>query len=631
MRRAAATAVLVALVFVATSAPGHAQAPEGLQVTAVGPSRFPEVTATVTLPAALAGRDVPPAAFTLLENGASATATVTPLPADELEVMLVIDTSGSMAGDALSGAKQAATAFLGRMPSATRIGVVGFGASPVLASGLSLDRQALAAAVAGLEAGGETALYDAVGRAIAQFSPGPGVHRSIVVLSDGGDTASADSLEGVSAKVSAAGVRLDVAELTSPESNRAALDRLAAAGNGALSSAADPVALGGIYDTVARSLANQYLLSFRARSGGRTELRVRLAHQEVQAEGVTVVDLPSLPPVPSPPTTTAPAREPVKETGAPVGTWALAAGAAMFFAALALVGLAAFSPGQRRAGRARLGRAQLPSVDATALSGLAQRASAWAEQALGRRGKREPLNHALERAGIAIRPGEFAVLVGSAAVVALMVGLLLAGVPLGLLLAGLAVVGFKAALGVLTSRRQARFADQLTDTLQLMAGSLRSGYALAQAFDAVAREGDPPARDEFRRLVVETRLGRDLPDALAAMAERLGSEDFAWVVGAIEINREVGGNLAEVLDNISGTIRERNQLRRQVKALSAEGRLSAYILLGLPFVVALALSVLNPGYLGELTRGFGPVLCGIGVGFMTLGTLWMKKICRLVF
>ena len=161
--------------------------------------------------------------------------------------------------------------------------------------------------------------------------------------------------------------------------------------------------------------------------------------------------------------------------------------------------------------------------------------------------------------------------------------------------------GAKLLLKFRAARRQAAFADQLDDSLQLMAGSLRAGHSLLRSVDSVASEADAPTSEEFARIVNETRVGRDLNDALDEVAERMGSDDFTWVAQAIAIHREVGGNLAEVLDAVGHTIRERNAIRRQVKALSAEGKLSAIVLMALPFGVIGFISMSNPGYLAKFT------------------------------
>jgi tight adherence protein B len=153
-----------------------------------------------------------------------------------------------------------------------------------------------------------------------------------------------------------------------------------------------------------------------------------------------------------------------------------------------------------------------------------------------------------------------------------------------------------------------------------------------QSLDAVARESETPTSDEFRRLVVETRLGRDLDDGLEAMADRVGNEDFRWVVQAIQIHRQIGGDLAEVLDNVHQTLRERNQMRRKIKALSGEGKLSAIILFVLPLAMLVFVAAVNPDYLSELTgRTLGVVML-LGAGaLMVVGGLWMRRITRLVF
>src|SRR4249920_4163273 len=154
----------------------------------------------------------------------------------------------------------------------------------------------------------------------------------------------------------------------------------------------------------------------------------------------------------------------------------------------------------------------------------------------------------------------------------------------------------KLALG----RRAEKLREQLPDVLTIMASSLRAGHSFLQALDTVAKEIAQPAATEFQRVVAEIRLGRSAEDALGALAERVGSADFKWAVLAVNIQREVGGNLAEILDNVADTLRERAQMRRQVKVLTAEGRLSAWVLALLPIGIATYLFIANPSYIGTL-------------------------------
>ena len=187
-------------------------------------------------------------------------------------------------------------------------------------------------------------------------------------------------------------------------------------------------------------------------------------------------------------------------------------------------------------------------------------------------------------------------------------------------------------LGVMAGRRRTAFADQLDDSLQLIASSLRAGHSMLQALASVAREAEQPTSVEFARIINETRVGRQLSDSLDETAARMQSEDFTWVTQAIAINREAGGNLAEVLDGVANTIRERNQIRRQVKALSAEGKLSAYVLMALPFGIAGFLMFSNPAYMAKFTQSlFGYGLIGASVVLLVIGGLWLRKVVSFKF
>jgi tight adherence protein B len=149
---------------------------------------------------------------------------------------------------------------------------------------------------------------------------------------------------------------------------------------------------------------------------------------------------------------------------------------------------------------------------------------------------------------------------------------------------------------------------------------------MPQALDTVVREGQQPMTGEFNRALVEARLGVPIEDALEGVGRRMQSKDFAWVVMAIRIQREVGGNLAEILTTVAATLRERERLRRQVQVLSAEGRLSAWILGALPPVFTLYLILSRPDYLRPLvTQPLGWLLVITGATLLTVGVLWMRK------
>ncbi len=307
------------------------------------------------------------------------------------------------------------------------------------------------------------------------------------------------------------------------------------------------------------------------------------------------------------------------------GAWTLVLGAVLCFSAL-LVSLLSVT-------LSRTPRAQGVSRSRnTSLASVAQRAEAMTDNVLTRGGQRSIIGDALEQAGLDLRPGEFMVVVCSAALVGFALGWLLMALLFGVLAAIGVLVLSKAVVGLLAGRRRRQFLDQLPETLQLLTGSLRAGNGLSQAIDTVARESEDPTAVEFRRLVVETRLGRDLSDALQAMADRMRSKDMQWVVQAIDINREIGGNLAEILDTITTTIRDRNRIRRQVSALTAEGKLSAIVVMILPFALAAVMAVTNPAYIRLLfTTTSGLVLLAGGGTLMLAGGLWLRKLVNPIF
>jgi tight adherence protein B len=177
-----------------------------------------------------------------------------------------------------------------------------------------------------------------------------------------------------------------------------------------------------------------------------------------------------------------------------------------------------------------------------------------------------------------------------------------------------------------------KFNDQLPDTLQLISGSMKSGYSFNQAISMVVDETKPPVSVEFKRALNEIRMGSAEKDALQNMAKRINSENFTWMVMAINVQREVGGNLAEVMEIIADTIRERDRVMNQIKALTAEGRISAYILIALPITMGLMLTVLNKGYIGLLvTTKIGFVMIGVAAFLMIVGIFWIIKIVRIKY
>ncbi len=531
-------------------------------------------------------------------------------PAGEAEAVqrttiLAIDVSSSMRQDnRFEEAQQAAKTFLDAAPDDLLVGIVTFASTVEVAQEPTLDRAASAEVIDGLTLSNQTRLYDGVLEAVAASgTEGP---RSLLVLSDGRDT-SETPIDRVTSAIELAQVKVDVVALAQSEADTALLAQLADAGDGSVITAADPEALTQVFADEAEALASQILVTVTPPDGftqtegtlsvsvdvGRRELhrhRVRhggrrgcsrgaVPHQAGAGRGDR---LPGLPPDDA---RRAGGRRP-RDAGPADGRherllrrvqprrWRTA------------------SPPTPARGRAswprrpsRRPRASPPRRSASRpRSWRATRASSRRSDSASRRPgcRMKPAEWLLTHAGVAFAGGLLGLLLSSGSILFTLLGLFF-----GLVLPWL-FLSFK------RSRRTKAFKAQLADTLQLMSGSLSAGLSLAQAVDTVVREGADPMGSEFRRALVEARLGVEIEDALEGVAERMESVDFKWVVMAIRIQREVGGNLAELLNSVADTIREREYLERQVLALSAEGRLSVWILGGLPPGFMLYLLVANP-------------------------------------
>lgn len=182
-----------------------------------------------------------------------------------------------------------------------------------------------------------------------------------------------------------------------------------------------------------------------------------------------------------------------------------------------------------------------------------------------------------------------------------------------------------------TSQRLIRFEQQLPDTLGLWVNALRSGFSVLQAMEAISRDAPEPTATEFKRVVQEVQLGIDVEDALGHLLSRVESDDLDLVVTAVNIQREVGGNLAEILETIGHTIRERIKLKGEIRVLTAQGRITGYLISGLPIVVALFLSVIQPGFMNPMfeNRLCGWPMIGIGLALIGMGMAAIQKIVNI--
>lgn len=261
---------------------------------------------------------------------------------------------------------------------------------------------------------------------------------------------------------------------------------------------------------------------------------------------------------------------------------------------------------------------------------LVQRASETAEKISDSRGWSQKIEGALERADVSLKAGEFIFLYVVIIPVAFLIGLA-TGKPIFFLgIMFFAILGPAAYLSRKAENRKKKFTEQLPDTLLLMSSSMKAGYSLMQAVEAAAQETPAPMRQELSRVVNEIRLGATVPEAFDRLAVRMNNQDVSWASMGISIQREVGGDLSELLDSIANTMIARNRLKREINTLTAEGRLSAYVLAALPVVVLIAVQILNPSYISLLfVTNIGRLLLFVGFVMMVIGLFWMQKIVRI--
>ncbi len=544
--------------------------------------------------------------------------------------VLVIDTSRSMRGDRFRAAKKAARTYLATVPDDVHVGIVSFADEVVPLLQPTQDRAEAEALIGDLSLSRRTRLYDGVLAGVAMA--GDEGQRSLLVLSDGADTSRTPVDEAATA-ISSAGVLVDVVALEQRGPDVAALRSLAAAGSGDVVSA-DSAALAETFSAEADVLATQVLVTAQVPDSVDSEqaqLTVTLPSSggDITTSAFATVRGPVAPTVAG-----------QDRSWAPPG-WVMYGGiGAIALGLVALLALAVPSADRKNTAFDRVtaytgtgtgtggsSRAAAPNTEAPL-----HQAREAAQGVLNRsRGLDQRITLRLEGAGSQLRSSEW-VLVQSAIFLASgAVGLLLGqgDLAIGIIFLALGLVLPWVYLGFRRSRRRKAFNAALPDTLQLISGSLAAGLSLGQSVDTIVREGTEPVASEFRRVLVETRLGVPLEIALDGVAERFESKDFEWVVMAIRIQRQVGGNLAELLDTVGATMREREYLRRQVNALAAEGKLSAIVLSVLPPGFLLYLVVAQREYVMPLFTDPRGLLMLVGATFWLLvGVFWMSKLIK---
>jgi tight adherence protein B len=626
LKRVLCALALAGLAVVGTGGPAFADA---LTIRSVDTTKFP----TVVISALVTGPTPNLADFHLRENGrivdkfAAVPIGRTNTP---VGIVLVIDTSGSMNQNGkLDAAKAAARQFVAQRQPNDRLAVVAFSSQPRVVVNFTDNAGLIDKGIDGLVATGETALWDGVRTGAGLFADHPDFQANLVLLSDGKDTVSTSTFDQAESAVKTAHGAVFSVGLQGGDFDEGPIRALAADTGGQYLATPDPRTLTSLYGRVQQSLQNQYQISYVSSVQGAVDIDLTAggfrATAHATAGGVArganaqphVVDANSGPGFLS------------GSTGKVV-----IAILVLFAAGLLAYGIILIAVRERSSLETALrpysgeGEDGEEHADVTfAESAIVQRAVAATARFAEQGGILTRIESMLEQADLPLRAAE-AFFFYLAAVVVL-TGL--AGAVTRSLFGTAAVFIIVAllpwvVLQIMSGQRRRKFMSQLPDMLQLLAGSLRAGYSLMQGVDTVAQEVDDPMGRELRRVLAEARLGRVLEDSLEDMAARLGSADFEWAVMAIRIQREVGGNLAELLSTVAETMIARERLRREVRALTAEGRISALILGLLPVGLGVIMYGINPDYVKVLFNdGLGQALL-IGAAVLAIiGFYWMKK------
>lgn len=558
---------------------------------------------------------------------------------EPLSIFLILDTSQSMEGIPLKDAKKAAKTFLKLMKPKDQIGIISFGSDTTIVSKLNSDKELKYEAINELNANGETALYDAILLGIDNFSKTTYKNKCLIVISDGKDTYSSNSLKNVLNITQKKDVRIYGVGLESPEYDPSSLQQICEISEGKILLAPNSGELETLFANLAKELHNQYKITYKSKKTSAKDLKVELEIKTNGKRDLTSATISNPDPIRAFTTDIgkiADSKNPLRDSMG--STLILVFSIALGFFSIFLLSICILSSTAHKRKSAKSHIDFYDSVwkktqdvkqtfnkDKNEI--IKDKVLNVVDYVASSRGFTDLIKLKLEQAGLPLRPLEFIFFHFLFTFILGLIGYVFLKLLGTILMTCFGAVTPILILYILIIKRRSNFHNQIPDTLNLITGSLRTGYSLLQAINVALDETLPPMSEEFQRVLAESRLGLPLDESLKMMAERMQETNFSWIVIAINIQREVGGNLAEVLEILADTIRERDRVSRQIKVLTAEGRLSAIILVILPFFLATILTYLNPAYMSTLiTTKSGLLLVSLSSVLMIIGSFWLKKI-----
>jgi tight adherence protein B len=600
-----------------------APAAAGVKVSGVDSTSYPLMR--MTLVASVPVSKTP----TVTENGKP----VSGLHAENLSraksVALLVDRSRSMNGQPFANAVAAARSFLRAKLPEDRVAVGTFATTPTMLtdfSPLSADAQSALASLA-VDRHEGTTLYDGVVKAARSFQGESYNGRVVIVVTDGNETRSTATLDNAIRAARETGVLLYVVGIESKQFNPAPLKRLAHDTGGNYRGAGSSAELSAIYAGIAQELKRTWRVEYltAARAGEQLQIKASMAGAGSATTSFAVPEHASKQggkgPSPLLPHRFYESFLGTQLMGLLVGFLVLLSGTFFLTSVRGSRLKRRLAPhlGEARGSKRKVERERLQAAAGLFLA---------TERTFGHWKQWVALDRLLERADIPLRTVEFVYLSVGAALLAGMVGaVIFSGTFLVLVTMA---VGGAVPFGVIYMKGKQRtkaFENQLPDLLITLAAALKAGHSFRQGLQTVVDEGRPPASKELKRVLTEAQLGRPIDESLNEMAVRLGSKNFEFVITAVTIQRQIGGSLAGLIDMVADTVRQRQQFIRKVRGLTAMGRAGSYVLMGLPFVIAAAITLMNSDYMAPLYySSTGHKLMILGFTMMGIGSLLLKKI-----
>jgi tight adherence protein B len=615
MRRRPTLAVCAALCLLA---PAAAAAATAIHIRAVDTAGYPRIRVSVVTDRP--SRTAP----TLRENGRPVQGATAVNLGNSKSVVLAVDRSQSMRGTPLDTARTAARAFVDAKPATDEIAVSTFASQalpPTPFSTSTTDSDVALRSVA-VDSRAGTKMYDDLLLDVSSLSRQTSAGKVIIVVTDGNETSSISTLEDVITAARKAHVSVYVIAIESRLFSPGELKKLAGGTGGRYYAAASPGYLHEIYTRIADELARTWQIEYltAARPGEKIVVDARLRGQGVDSASATISGEGSAAPSKS----TLP-----KSAFSSGGTIVLGLLVGLLFVlALSFLFRKSRTEEMRRRIQPHIAQEQEKVKRKRERPGFVRSLFSSTEHVLGKSRQWSSLARLLERGDVPLKTVEFAyVILGSGLALGFLVSVL--GLS-GIFLLVAFLLGACLPIGIVWRKAKKRlnaFDEQLPDLLMAVAASLKAGHSFKQAIQTLVEEAQDPSKKEFQRVLAEASLGRPIEASMADMAERLGSKNFAFIVTAVTIQNQVGGSLAGLFDMVADTVRQRQQFSRKIKALTAMGRASAYVLIALPIFLAMLLTAINHKYMSPLFfTSAGHTLIIVGLVAMVIGSLILRKI-----